>query len=920
MNKQTKFFLLLVAGFFLFSPIAFAAYDWTETQPAGDINKNWTLVNIDGGALNLIAAVTGGRIYLSTDGGSTWDETQPAGDVDKNWKFVSGDGTHLFAGVYGGRLYVSDDGGNSWNETQPAGDGDMNWNAIAASDDMSAIIAGINNGRLYLSTDSGSTWDEIQPDGNTNAYWYSAASDADGSTLIVGGQSLSAAGFVYVSTNGGSTWTRVLNGSGSGQAVASDADGSVLVAQTSRMYISTDSGTTWTLNNYAPTSAYKLAVDADGSTIFSVPSYGRLRASYDGGVTWNEERPASDADMSWGEVGLSADGSKAITGVSSSGRLYLGEFVSPTAPTVTTTSSSTLTSTIVIMYGSIDDTGGEVNAARGFQYGLTTSYGATSTESGGGGFGAGTFARVVGSLTCGTTYHFRAFAANSAETAYGDDATARTDRCGASDPVLYGIDGSGSNSDAPQLYTLDPATGEKLTTIGEVGYYVTGTAFHPETGLLYGSTGGSGGVTKSLITISTSTGAGTLRGTIKNGGGTSLTMPDISFRSDGTLYGWSGQDLYTIDITSCDGGGDTNCLATKIGAAGVGGSGNGLAFDSTDRLFQFGNGDDSYFEINPDTGDDISETQFANPSGNSYSIAAATFSANDSLFASRLNFGDPEADLILIDLESDTIISTGAANPDMQYMDALAFYLPPIQPDTTDPVITILGDNPAEITVGETYSDVGATAEDDIDGDITGDITSTSTVDTTTVGSYTVVYEVSDSSENTAYATRTVEVVAAPAEEGDDDEQDENPDSSHRHSGGGGDRGGSDSTGNSSGITGSVQLAEVITRLRALLVELRARGVNIPPEAAPYLLPAVTQGYTRDLTIGSQGSDVTKLQLYLIAQNKGPASEALAIAGATGYFGPLTKAALAEFQSKVGIAPAEGYFGAKTRAYLESQS
>lgn len=75
---------------------------------------------------------------------------------------------------------------------------------------------------------------------------------------------------------------------------------------------------------------------------------------------------------------------------------------------------------------------------------------------------------------------------------------------------------------------------------------------------------------------------------------------------------------------------------------------------------------------------------------------------------------------------------------------------------------------------------------------------------------------------------------------------------------------------------------------------------------------------TRDLSIGSRGADVTWLQEYLIARAHGTAVTALEAAGATGYFGTLTRAALAEFQARVSISPAHGYFGPITRAYLSA--
>ena len=42
--------------------------------------------------------------------------------------------------------------------------------------------------------------------------------------------------------------------------------------------------------------------------------------------------------------------------------------------------------------------------------------------------------------------------------------------------------------------------------------------------------------------------------------------------------------------------------------------------------------------------------------------------------------------------------------------------------DTTAPVITLVGDDPVAITVGDAYVDAGATATDDVDGDITANI------------------------------------------------------------------------------------------------------------------------------------------------------------------------------------------------------
>ena len=42
--------------------------------------------------------------------------------------------------------------------------------------------------------------------------------------------------------------------------------------------------------------------------------------------------------------------------------------------------------------------------------------------------------------------------------------------------------------------------------------------------------------------------------------------------------------------------------------------------------------------------------------------------------------------------------------------------------DTTAPVVTVIGDNPASVVVSGVYGDGGATAFDQVDGDVTGTI------------------------------------------------------------------------------------------------------------------------------------------------------------------------------------------------------
>jgi peptidoglycan hydrolase-like protein with peptidoglycan-binding domain len=77
---------------------------------------------------------------------------------------------------------------------------------------------------------------------------------------------------------------------------------------------------------------------------------------------------------------------------------------------------------------------------------------------------------------------------------------------------------------------------------------------------------------------------------------------------------------------------------------------------------------------------------------------------------------------------------------------------------------------------------------------------------------------------------------------------------------------------------------------------------------------ANAETYTRDLTIGSTGSDVVALQDMLVASG-----DLVMPAGVSkGYFGNLTKSALAKWQAANGVSPAAGYFGPVTMAKVKA--
>ncbi len=104
----------------------------------------------------------------------------------------------------------------------------------------------------------------------------------------------------------------------------------------------------------------------------------------------------------------------------------------------------------------------------------------------------------------------------------------------------------------------------------------------------------------------------------------------------------------------------------------------------------------------------------------------------------------------------------------------------------------------------------------------------------------------------------------------------------------------------------------MVAKLAAALAVLGLVASSVvafaPAAGAQTTTTSASVTFTRDLTIGSTGADVTALQNWLISKGYAIA------AGATGYFGAQTQAALAKYQAAKGISPAAGYFGPITRA------
>lgn len=100
----------------------------------------------------------------------------------------------------------------------------------------------------------------------------------------------------------------------------------------------------------------------------------------------------------------------------------------PVIPTVTTNVISSFGTTTASCGGNVTFDGGSSVIARGVCWGAASNP-TTSNSKTDDGIGSGSFLSGISGLTPGTTYHFRAYAANSAGTAYGADISFTTKTC-----------------------------------------------------------------------------------------------------------------------------------------------------------------------------------------------------------------------------------------------------------------------------------------------------------------------------------------------------------------------------------------------------------------------------------------------------------------------------------------------------------
>src|SRR5437588_9217 len=253
--------------------------------------------------------------------------------------------------------------------------------------------------------------------------------------------------------------------------------------------------------------------------------------------------------------------------------------------------------------------------------------------------------------------------------------------------TLYGATASASPG---ELYILNPGTGGVIQDVGALNdvtganYGVTGLAFNPFTGLLYGSTAQHSAVPAQLISINPLTAQVTVIGAFNVGNtGTPSTMSDLAFDPrTGRLYGIGsvgGPQLYLINpITG---------QATFIGNSGLTSTGGGGLAISPSGVF-YGTPDFTLFgTYNPTTGAYSNITNPAKPAGGG-SYAALAFNDAGVLFGLNSGPGSPPpTHLVTINPSTGAVTDLGAS---VNSLDAIAFSVVVPEPTTGTLLVALM--------------------------------------------------------------------------------------------------------------------------------------------------------------------------------------------------------------------------------------
>jgi photosystem II stability/assembly factor-like uncharacterized protein len=198
----------------------------------------------------ILMGASNGKIYRSTDAGSTWNATITMNSFVHDIDFFGSAGVAVDDYC---RVAYTTNGGASWTMYPTSLTGASG--ALYCVDMASATVAytGGGDGSVHKTTDGGLSWTTQSALGIT----IYDISFVDANTGYVVGDASGSNGKLFKTTDGGTTWNDISSnvGIGSIQAFIAISPSLLFIGLDHKIYKSTDAGATWTLDFTHPTSS-----------------------------------------------------------------------------------------------------------------------------------------------------------------------------------------------------------------------------------------------------------------------------------------------------------------------------------------------------------------------------------------------------------------------------------------------------------------------------------------------------------------------------------------------------------------------------------------------------------------------------------------------------------------------------------------
>jgi photosystem II stability/assembly factor-like uncharacterized protein len=276
--------------------------------------------------MSLYQIVTGSfdtiSTYISYNTGSTWtDITQTPNPV---FTIASStNGTVLAIGPRG-KIYISTNSGTTWTFID-IGEGNIPLSSSMSGDGTKLIVKVLNS--IYLYTYNGTTFGtavNITPIIPAGSICISCTMSKNGGVFYVG-----TSGSIYKSIDGGNNWTSGATPNGSWYALATNSDGTKVLAADNGgyLYLSNDGGVTFAAQVSVGPGNWKLNsldMTPDGTGLIACATNGFVWISIDGGA-WTAQNQPNQPNMGskeWQAVSCSSD-FKVLGAVANNGYVYV---------------------------------------------------------------------------------------------------------------------------------------------------------------------------------------------------------------------------------------------------------------------------------------------------------------------------------------------------------------------------------------------------------------------------------------------------------------------------------------------------------------------------------------------------------------------------------------------------------------------